>query len=121
MSIEVDDFKYLQGKNDSEYIVLLEETLRRQREITTKAIAKISQLSSKNRWLTCNEFIPPDGEYILIFEGCIVKNCPLQLDVIERGIDLWTNPGDIVLDPFAGIGSVPYQAQRPRRVCSHSR
>lgn len=69
MSIEVDDFKYLQGKNDSEYIVLLEETLRRQREITTKAIAKISQLSSKNRWLTCNEFIPPDGEYILIFDG----------------------------------------------------
>ena len=43
-------------------------------------------------------------------EGCIVKNCPLQLDVIERCINLWTNPGDIVLDPFAGIGSVPYQA-----------
>lgn len=36
--------------------------------------------------------------------------CPLQLDVIERCIDLWTNPNDIVLDPFAGIGSTPYQA-----------
>lgn len=36
--------------------------------------------------------------------------CPLQLDVIERCIDLWTNPNDIVLDPFSGIGSVPYQA-----------
>ena len=36
--------------------------------------------------------------------------CPLQLDLIERCIDLWTNPGDIVLDPFCGIGSVPYQA-----------
>ena len=36
--------------------------------------------------------------------------CPLQLDVIERGVNLWTNPNDIVLDPFAGIGSVPYQA-----------
>lgn len=36
--------------------------------------------------------------------------CPLQLDVIERGIALWTNPNDIVLDPFAGVGSVPYQA-----------
>ena len=36
--------------------------------------------------------------------------CPLQLDVIERCIDLWTNPGDIVFDPFAGICSVPYQA-----------
>lgn len=36
--------------------------------------------------------------------------CPLQLDLIERCISLWTNPGDIVLDPFCGIGSVPYQA-----------
>ncbi len=30
---------------------------------------------------------------------------PLQLDVIGRCIELWTNPGDIVLSPFAGIGS----------------
>ena len=36
--------------------------------------------------------------------------CPLQLDVIQRGINLWTNPGDIVLDPFVGIGSSAYQA-----------
>lgn len=36
--------------------------------------------------------------------------CPLQLEVIQRCIELWTNPWDIVLDPFAGIGSVPYVA-----------
>ena len=36
--------------------------------------------------------------------------CPLQLDVIQRCIELWTNPNDIVFDPFAGIGSVPYVA-----------
>ena len=36
--------------------------------------------------------------------------CPLQLDVIERCIDLWTNPNDIVFDPFNGIGSTTYQA-----------
>jgi len=36
--------------------------------------------------------------------------CPLQLDLIERAIRLWTNPGDVVLDPFAGIGSVPHKA-----------
>lgn len=36
--------------------------------------------------------------------------CPLQLEVIRRGIDLWTNPGDIVLSPFAGIGSELYVA-----------
>jgi len=31
--------------------------------------------------------------------------CPLQLDIIERAIRLWTNTGDIVLSPFMGIGS----------------
>jgi DNA modification methylase len=36
--------------------------------------------------------------------------CPLQLQVIERAIELWTNPGDLVLSPFAGIGSEGYQA-----------
>lgn len=36
--------------------------------------------------------------------------CPLQLKVIERGINLWTNPNDIVLTPFMGIGSECYKA-----------
>lgn len=36
--------------------------------------------------------------------------CPLQLDVIERGINLWSKPGDLVLSPFAGIGSEGYVA-----------
>jgi DNA modification methylase len=36
--------------------------------------------------------------------------CPLQLEVIRRGIELWTNPGDIVISPFAGIGSEGYVA-----------
>ena len=31
--------------------------------------------------------------------------CPLQLEVIRRGVELWTNPGEVVLSPFAGIGS----------------
>jgi hypothetical protein len=35
---------------------------------------------------------------------------PLQLDVIERCIDLWSNPGDVVLTPFLGIGSEVYCA-----------
>jgi len=36
--------------------------------------------------------------------------CPLQLDTIERCLELWTNPGDFVLSPFAGIGSEGYCA-----------
>jgi DNA modification methylase len=34
--------------------------------------------------------------------------CPLQLDVIERSLVLWSNPGDVVLSPFMGIGSEGY-------------
>ncbi len=41
--------------------------------------------------------------------------CPLQLDVIERAIELWTNPGDIVFTPFLGIGSEAYQALKMKR------
>jgi DNA modification methylase len=41
--------------------------------------------------------------------------CPLQLDVIARSIDLWSNPGDTVLSPFAGIGSEGYEALRMNR------
>lgn len=36
--------------------------------------------------------------------------CPLQLGTIERCITLWSNPGETVLSPFAGIGSEGYQA-----------
>ena len=34
----------------------------------------------------------------------------MQLEVIQRCIELWTNPNDIVFDPFGGIGSTPYVA-----------
>jgi len=36
--------------------------------------------------------------------------CPLQLDVIRRGIQLWSNPGDVVMDDFNGIGSTGHVA-----------
>ncbi len=36
--------------------------------------------------------------------------CPLQLDTIERCLELWSAPGDIVLDPFSGIGSTVFCA-----------
>lgn len=36
--------------------------------------------------------------------------CPLQLDLIERCVRLWSNPGETVLTPFGGIGSEPYVA-----------
>lgn len=40
---------------------------------------------------------------------------PLQLETIERAIGLWTNKGDTVLTPFAGIGSEVYQSVKMNR------
>lgn len=36
--------------------------------------------------------------------------CPLQREVVRRCISLWSNPGDVVLSPFAGIGTEGYEA-----------
>jgi len=36
--------------------------------------------------------------------------CPLQLDIVERIIERYSNKGDVVFDPFGGIGTVPYCA-----------
>lgn len=36
--------------------------------------------------------------------------CPLQLSLIERCVRLWSNPGEVVFDPFAGIGSTGWEA-----------
>lgn len=41
--------------------------------------------------------------------------CPLQLQVIERGVEMWSNPGNVVLSPFAGIGSEGYVAVKAGR------
>jgi DNA modification methylase len=41
--------------------------------------------------------------------------CPLQLDLIERAIRLWSNAGDTVFSPFMGIGSEGYMALKAER------
>lgn len=41
--------------------------------------------------------------------------CPLQLDIIERAIYRWSNEGDLIFDPFAGLSSVGYEAIKLKR------
>ena len=72
-----------------------------------RKVMRIRDAGTSNVWS-----IQVDEDASYTAEGCVVKNCPLQLGVIKRCIELWTNPGDTVLDPFAGIGSTPYMALR---------
>ena len=41
--------------------------------------------------------------------------CPLQTDIVERIINRYSNPGDVVFDPFAGLFTVPYMAVKMGR------
>ena len=41
--------------------------------------------------------------------------CPLQLDIVERLINRYSNPGDLVLDPFGGLGTVALEAMKAGR------
>ena len=43
-------------------------------------------------------------------EDDVKHMCPLQLDVIERALELWSAPDDLVFSPFTGIGSEGYCA-----------
>jgi DNA modification methylase len=75
-------------------------------------------------WVTTNEWIKwasglwDDISEVDVLDGWRAAResdeekhvCPLQLEVIRRPIKLYTNPGDTVLDPFMGIGSVAYVA-----------
>ena len=80
-------------------------------------------------WVTTNQ-VEPDGFYKLTMDINPSETlqresaredkderhiCPLQLKVIERGINLWSNPGDVVYDPFGGIGSTGYVALKNGR------
>jgi hypothetical protein len=52
-------------------------------------------------------------------EGCIVKNCPLQFDIVDRLLDRYSNPGDLIFDPFGGLGTVTYRALLKGRRGAH--
>lgn len=41
--------------------------------------------------------------------------CPLQLDIVDRLINRYSNPGDLVLDPFGGLGTVALEAMKASR------
>jgi DNA modification methylase len=75
-----------------------------------KKVRKISEVDQAEVW---DLSVAEDESFTA--EGAIVKNCPLQIGVIERCIRLWSNQGETVLDPFAGIGSTGYVAIQHKR------
>jgi len=70
----------------------------------TKALGLLHKTIRENSTMTRMGL--PD--YVVTVENDEKHMCPLQLDVIERCIHLWTNKNDLVFSPFTGIGSEGY-------------
>lgn len=65
-------------------------------------------------WMTVNQGRVLNGE--IAREDADERHiCPLQLDVIERALHLWSAPGDLVFSPFTGIGSEGFCALKMKR------
>jgi len=43
-------------------------------------------------------------------KGAQMHLCPLQFDLVDRAIEQWSMPGEVVYDPFGGLMTVPYRA-----------
>lgn len=96
MSIQVNEFRYVQGENYAEYIKLLKEALDRQKKVTGKAIAKIKELSRRD-WISCKDRLPTeDGDYFVTVDSrYIPPNC--------RNTDklIWHDGKWVIVDCFA--------------------
>lgn len=67
----------------------------------------------KDVWHDVNRMRTLNGEQS--HRAQVLHVCPLQFDIVERLIRRFTNPGDLVFDPFAGLGTVPMMALRMER------
>ncbi len=59
-------------------------------------------------WHDVNRMLTLNGQQTQ--KGLQNHVCPLQFDIVDRLITRYSNPGDLVYDPFCGLGTVPYRA-----------
>ncbi|MGH3470684.1 MAG: DNA methyltransferase, partial [Nocardioidaceae bacterium] len=59
-------------------------------------------------WHDVNRMRTLNGEQSM--RGLVQHICPLQIDIVDRLIVRYSNPDDLVLDPFSGLGTVPVRA-----------
>ena len=75
-----------------------------------KRVRSVDDAGEAETW---NLRVEEDESYTA--EGCIVKNCPLQFDIVDRLLARYSMPGETVYDPFGGLMTVPYCAVKAGR------
>lgn len=116
-----DGFTEFIGENEPD-APKVKMTLKDSNSYRNISMAKVDPVYSHNVWrrYASPVWMDIDQSKTLNREGAREENderhiCPLQLQVIERAIALWSNEGDTVLTPFLGIGSEAYEALKMKR------
>lgn len=93
---------------DFEYIVKIAETLEMKGKLPSGFMLLQPQSWSDEVWTDVTRMRTLNGAQWS--KGKEMHLCPMQFDIADRVIEQLSNPGDIVLDPFGGLMTVPYRA-----------
>jgi hypothetical protein len=93
---------------DFEYVVKIAETLEMHGKLPSGFMLLQPQSWSDEVWTDVTRMRTLNGSQWS--KGKEMHLCPLQFDIVDRVIEQLSNPGDIVLDPFGGLMTVPYRA-----------
>ncbi|MBG0514566.1 DNA methylase N-4 [Elizabethkingia meningoseptica] len=96
-----------------EHNVKIAETLDLKGKLPTSFMLLQPQSWSDEVWTDVTRMLTLNGSQWS--KGKEMHLCPLQFDIVDRVIDQMSNEGDIVLDPFSGLGTVPYRAILKKR------
>ncbi len=93
---------------DFEYVVKVAETLEMKGKLPSGFMLLQPQSWSDEVWTDVTRMLTLNSTQWS--KGKEMHLCPLQFDIADRVIEQMSNPGDIVLDPFGGLMTVPYRA-----------
>lgn len=99
---------------DFEYIVKVAETLEMKGKLPSGFMLLQPQSWSDDVWADITRMRTLNGAQWS--KGKEMHLCPLQFDIVDRVIEQMSNEGDIVLDPFGGLMTVPYRAVQRNRI-----
>lgn len=97
-----------------EYNVKIAETLELRGKLPSGFMLLQPQSWSDDVWTDITRMLTLNGSQWS--KGKEMHLCPMQFDIADRVIEQMSNPGEIVLDPFAGLMTVPYRAIMKRRI-----
>ncbi len=98
----------LEGVYDYEFHVKLGEELEARGALPSTFMSLAPGSHHPEVWHDVNRMRTLNGTQSQ--KGLALHVCPLQFDIVDRLIERYSMPGELVYDPFAGIGTVPYRA-----------